>query len=109
MAKRDCYEILGWIETMAATKRAYRSLGYEVVCRIPDFYAPSDDKLILVNKVHGIYNCTVACFVTLLHFLAVCSTLNKRAYCYLSESLTCVMSTGLAFCQHFANKLFSTP
>jgi len=50
---------------MAATKRAYRSLGYEVVCRIPDFYAPSDDKLILVNKVHGIYNCTVACFVTL--------------------------------------------
>lgn len=46
---------------MAATKRAYRSLGYEVVCRIPDFYAPSDDKLILVNKVHGIYNRTVAC------------------------------------------------
>jgi len=34
---------------MAATKRAYRSLGYEVVCRIPDFYAPSDDKLILQN------------------------------------------------------------
>ena len=48
---------------MAATKRAYRSLGYEVVCRIPDFYAPIDDKLILVNKVHGIYNCTVAWIV----------------------------------------------
>ncbi len=35
---------------MAATKRAYRSLGYEVVCRIPDFYAPSDDKLILQKR-----------------------------------------------------------
>ena len=30
MAKLDCYEILEWIETMAVTKRAYRSLGYEV-------------------------------------------------------------------------------
>jgi len=32
---------------MAATNRAYRSLAYEVICRIPVFYAHSDDKLIL--------------------------------------------------------------
>lgn len=50
MAKRDYYEILGWIGTMAATKRAYRSLGYEVVCRTPDFYAPSHGKLILQKR-----------------------------------------------------------
>ncbi|MDP2730101.1 MAG: hypothetical protein Q8O55_06440 [Dehalococcoidales bacterium] len=37
---------------MAATKRAYRSLGHEVVCRIPDFYAPSDDKLILQKRLN---------------------------------------------------------
>ncbi len=33
------------------TERFYRSHGYEVICRIPDFYAPSDDKLILQKRL----------------------------------------------------------
>lgn len=33
------------------TKRFYISQGYEVVARIPDFYAPGDDKLILQKRL----------------------------------------------------------
>lgn len=33
------------------TLRFYRHHGYEVICRIPDFYAPGDDKLILHKKL----------------------------------------------------------
>jgi ribosomal protein S18 acetylase RimI-like enzyme len=33
------------------TLRFYRHRGYEEICRIPDFYAPGDDKLILQKKL----------------------------------------------------------
>ena len=33
------------------TQRFHLGHGYEVVCRIPDFYAPSDDKLILQKRL----------------------------------------------------------
>jgi ribosomal protein S18 acetylase RimI-like enzyme len=33
------------------TRRFYLNRGYEVICRIPDFYAPGDDKLILQKKL----------------------------------------------------------
>jgi len=33
------------------TRRFYDSQGYEVVCRLPDFYAPGDDKLILQKRL----------------------------------------------------------
>lgn len=33
------------------TRRFHLSHGYEVVCRIPDFYAPGDDKLILQKRL----------------------------------------------------------
>jgi len=33
------------------TKNFYLSQGYEIVCRIPDFYAPGDDKLILQKRL----------------------------------------------------------
>jgi GNAT superfamily N-acetyltransferase len=33
------------------TERFYRSHGYELICRIPDFYAPGDDKLILQKRL----------------------------------------------------------
>jgi ribosomal protein S18 acetylase RimI-like enzyme len=33
------------------TRHFYLSHGYEVVCRIPDFYAPGDDKLILQKRL----------------------------------------------------------
>ncbi len=33
------------------TQRFHLRHGYEVVCRIPDFYAPSDDKLILQKRL----------------------------------------------------------
>ena len=33
------------------TRRFYYSQGYELVCRIPDFYAPGDDKLILQKRL----------------------------------------------------------
>lgn len=32
-----------------ATVRFYRTQGYELTCRIADFYAPGDDKLILIK------------------------------------------------------------
>lgn len=33
------------------TRRFHHHQGYEVVCRIPDFYAPGDDKLILQKRL----------------------------------------------------------
>jgi ribosomal protein S18 acetylase RimI-like enzyme len=33
------------------TRRFYLKRGYEVIARIPDFYAPGDDKLILQRKL----------------------------------------------------------
>lgn len=35
-----------------ATARFYRTLGYELACHITDFYAPNDDKLILIKRLH---------------------------------------------------------
>lgn len=35
-----------------ATERFYRTQGYELVCRIPDFYAPGDDKLIFLKRLN---------------------------------------------------------
>jgi ribosomal protein S18 acetylase RimI-like enzyme len=32
-------------------RRFYQSHGYEVVCRIPDFYAPGEDEIILRKKL----------------------------------------------------------
>jgi ribosomal protein S18 acetylase RimI-like enzyme len=34
-----------------ATARFYRAQGYELACRLADFYAPSDDKLILIKRL----------------------------------------------------------
>jgi ribosomal protein S18 acetylase RimI-like enzyme len=33
------------------TRRFYLRHGYEIICRIPDFYAPSDDKIILQKRI----------------------------------------------------------
>ena len=33
------------------TRRFHRSRGYEVVCRIADFYAPNDDRLVLQKRL----------------------------------------------------------
>jgi GNAT superfamily N-acetyltransferase len=33
------------------TRDFYLGQGYEVICRIPDFYAPGDDKLILQKRL----------------------------------------------------------
>jgi GNAT superfamily N-acetyltransferase len=35
------------------TRRFHSSRGYEVVCRIADFYAPSDDKLVFQKRLRG--------------------------------------------------------
>jgi GNAT superfamily N-acetyltransferase len=35
------------------TRRFHSSRGYEVVCRIADFYAPSDDKLVFQTRLRG--------------------------------------------------------
>jgi len=35
-----------------ATARFYRTQGYELTCRIADFYAPGDDKLILIKRLN---------------------------------------------------------
>lgn len=32
-------------------RRFHLSHGYEVICRIPNFYAPGDDKLILIKRL----------------------------------------------------------
>jgi hypothetical protein len=33
------------------TRHFHLNHGYEVICRIPDFYAPGDDKLILQKRL----------------------------------------------------------
>ncbi len=33
------------------TRNFYLGQGYEVICRIPEFYAPGDDKLILQKRL----------------------------------------------------------
>ncbi len=33
------------------TRRFHVGEGYEVICRIPDFYAPGDDKLIMQKRL----------------------------------------------------------
>jgi ribosomal protein S18 acetylase RimI-like enzyme len=33
------------------TRNFYLGQGYEVICRIPDFYAPGDDKLVLHKRL----------------------------------------------------------
>jgi ribosomal protein S18 acetylase RimI-like enzyme len=33
------------------TRRFYRRQGYEATCRLPDFYAPGDDKLIFQKRL----------------------------------------------------------
>jgi len=35
----------------ARTRRFHQSQGYEVICQIPDFYAPGDDKVILGKRL----------------------------------------------------------
>lgn len=35
------------------TRRFHSSRGYEVVCRIADFYAPGDDKLVFQKRLRG--------------------------------------------------------
>jgi len=35
------------------TREFHRSRGYEVVCRIADFYAPNDDRLVLQKRLCG--------------------------------------------------------
>jgi len=47
---------LAFIETSSKpgyekTKGFYHARGYELICRIPDFYAPGDDKLILQKRL----------------------------------------------------------
>lgn len=39
------------IPSYEKTRRYYAGLGYETVARIPDFYAPGDDQLILVKRL----------------------------------------------------------
>ena len=34
------------------TRRFYLGYGYETICRIPNFYAPGDDKVILQKRVN---------------------------------------------------------
>ena len=47
---------LAFIETSSIpeyerTRRFHLSRGYELICQIPDFYAPGDDKLILLKRL----------------------------------------------------------
>jgi ribosomal protein S18 acetylase RimI-like enzyme len=37
----------------AATRRFYEQRGYEVVARVPEFYAPGDDRLIFAKRIHS--------------------------------------------------------
>ncbi len=39
------------IPSYEKTRRYYAGLGFETVARIPDFYAPGDDQLILVKRL----------------------------------------------------------
>ena len=36
-----------------ATRRFYEQRGYEVVARVPEFYAPGDDRLIFAKRIHS--------------------------------------------------------
>jgi ribosomal protein S18 acetylase RimI-like enzyme len=36
----------------AATRAFYERRGYDVVARVPDFYAPGDDRLIFAKRIH---------------------------------------------------------
>lgn len=33
------------------TRRFYHDIGYEEICRIPDFYAPGDSKVVLIKRL----------------------------------------------------------
>jgi ribosomal protein S18 acetylase RimI-like enzyme len=37
----------------AKTLHFHRNRGYDEICRVPDFYAPGDDKLILQKRLRG--------------------------------------------------------
>jgi ribosomal protein S18 acetylase RimI-like enzyme len=37
----------------APTRAFYQARGYQIVSRIPDFYAPGDDQLVYVKRVDG--------------------------------------------------------
>lgn len=37
----------------APTRAFYQRRGYEVVARVPDFYAPGDDRLIFARTIHS--------------------------------------------------------
>jgi ribosomal protein S18 acetylase RimI-like enzyme len=37
----------------AKTLRFYRNRSYDEICRVPDFYVPGDDKLILQKRLKG--------------------------------------------------------
>ena len=55
LALRDARLVI--IETSSlphygATRRFYERRGYEVVARVPDFYAPGDDRLIFAKRIH---------------------------------------------------------
>jgi ribosomal protein S18 acetylase RimI-like enzyme len=55
-AIRKAHGRLAFIETSSTplyenTRRFYQGRGYEAVARIPDFYMPGDDKLILQKKL----------------------------------------------------------
>jgi len=39
------------LPTYGKTRQFYFRHGYEVICRIPEFYMPDDDKLILQKKL----------------------------------------------------------
>ena len=32
------------------TRRFYHNIGYSVICRVPDFYTPGDDKIVLEKR-----------------------------------------------------------
>lgn len=40
-------------EAYGRTRRFYRAAGYRQAARLPDFYAPGDDKLVFVKRVRG--------------------------------------------------------
>jgi ribosomal protein S18 acetylase RimI-like enzyme len=55
-AIREAHGRLAFIETSSTplyenTRRFYQGRGYETIARIPDFYMPGDDKLILQKKL----------------------------------------------------------
>lgn len=38
----------------APTRAFYERRGYRIVARVPDFYAPGDDRLIFARTIHGV-------------------------------------------------------